>query len=84
MVSVLGNDDGSDGTASYKLLQKVADLTNTTLHLLGYFLIKGRILRVSNWYTLTQCKQNLPIIRGQRRASLLCLGPNKATSNSRN
>ena len=31
MVSVLGNDDGSDGTASYKLLQKVADLTNTTL-----------------------------------------------------
>ena len=31
MVSVLGNDDGSDGTASYKLLQKVADLTNMTL-----------------------------------------------------
>lgn len=31
MVSVLGNEDARDGTPSYKLLQKVADLTNTTL-----------------------------------------------------
>lgn len=31
MVWVLGNDDSRDGTASYKLLQKVADLTNTIL-----------------------------------------------------
>ena len=31
MDSVLGNEDARDGTASYKPLQKVADLTNTTV-----------------------------------------------------
>ena len=31
MGSVISNEDARDRTASYKLLQKVADLTNTTL-----------------------------------------------------